>query len=221
VSGPRAGPVRAPRPGLPRATGVAPASREVAYARAMPYRRYLRLEGGCSLALGAALGLVAFPGLVVSYPAAWAAVMFVPGLLAALAGWAWARHRLSPLDPGAWLTTRPLTTARPDAAAIEAGSLTRRVVAETVAWMVAVSLWVLLAGSAGLLVFGTGLASMAFGALQAGAAERRVAHREVAEGTVYRVAQRPALGTPSLRVERGRTGPRAGSGANRLATGRG
>jgi len=67
-------------------------------------------------------------------------------------------------------------------------------------WVVAVSARVLLAGSSGLLVFGTGLASPAFGAVQAFAARRRVAAVEAARGETHVVAARPGLGTPELGV---------------------
>ena len=61
--------------------------------------------------------------------------------------------------------------------------------------------WVLLGRSSGLLIFGTGLASVAFGVVQALAARRRVARAQAADGRCYLVAVRPGLGTPGLTYE--------------------
>jgi hypothetical protein len=166
----------------------------------MSYREYVRLEGVCSVVLGLALALVAFPGLIVSYRAAWLGLLFVPALLVALAAFAWVRHRVSPLQPGRWLTARPIATAAPDRAALPAVRLRRRLVIETAAWIGGVTLWVVLAGSSGLLIFGTGLASAAFGAVQAVFARRRVIAVEAARGVRFLVSRRPGLGTPTLGV---------------------
>lgn len=164
----------------------------------MSYRDYLRLEGACSIVLGLALAVVAFPGLVVSYPGAWAAPLFVAGTLAALAVYAAARRGVPLAAPGRWLTERPLRAARPGRAPLDGARLRRRLVLETAAWIAAVCAWVLIARSSGLLVFGTGLASAAFGAVQAVAAARHVAQAERGDGHRYLVAERPGLGTPTL-----------------------
>jgi len=164
----------------------------------MAYREYLRWEGGCSLALGAALAVVAFPGLLVSFARPWAALAFVPVLLVALTAWGALRHGASPLRPGQWLTTRSLRAARPGREALPAPALRRRLLAETSVWVLAVCGWVVLTRSSGFVIFGTGLASAAFGAVQALAAPATVKAAERRRGVAYLVARRPGLGTPEL-----------------------
>jgi hypothetical protein len=164
------------------------------------YRDYLRLEGTCSVVLGAVLALVAFPGLVVSYASPGTAVLLVPVTLVLLAAIG-LRAGASPLRPGDWLTARALREARPDRPGLPALGLRRRLLAETALWIVAVVAWVLLARSSGWLVFGTGLASIAFGAVQALAARARVARAERERGERYVVARRRGLGTPQLGIE--------------------
>jgi hypothetical protein len=166
----------------------------------MRYADYLRWEGWCSIALGLALALVAFPGLVVSYDRGWAGLLFVPAVLLALGGWAALRRGVPMAQPGRWLTERPLAGAAPGRAGLDARRLARRLVLESAAWVLAVGAWLLLAGSSGLLIFGTGLASAAFGAVQAFAARRRVLAVEAARGEAYVVAERPGIGTPRLGI---------------------
>lgn len=164
----------------------------------MSYVDYLRLEGSCSIVLGLALALLAFPGLLLSYEAWWLGLLFVPATLLALAVVARVRRGVPLGRPGAWLTTRSLAHAAPGRPALPARPLRTRLLVETGIWIVAVGLWVVLGRSSGLLIFGTGLASAAFGAVQAFAAPRHVAAAQRAAGVAYRVARRPALGTPDL-----------------------
>lgn len=167
----------------------------------MSYRDYLRWEGTCSLMLGFALALVAFPGLFVDYDGAWIGVLFVPAVLLALGGFAAARRGVPILAAGRWLTERPLRDARHGTVGLPAGPLVRRLVVETAVWIVAVGAWVILARSSGLLVFGTGLASAAYGAVQAFASRGRVAALEAERRVRYAVAERPGIGLPRLSVE--------------------
>jgi hypothetical protein len=164
----------------------------------MAYRDYLRLEGTCSIVLGLALALLAFPGLLVSWSGLWTAPLFVAATLAALAAHAALRRGVPPLAAGRWLTEHPLGTARPGREALDASRLRRRLVIETAIWIVAVAAWVLLARESGLLIFGTGLASAAFGVVQAFAARARVTGAERTQGRRYAVSRRPGLGTPEL-----------------------
>ena len=166
----------------------------------MTYRDYLRWEGSCSVVLGLALALVAFPGLLVDYDGAAYGLLFVPGVLLLLGGWAAVRRGVPLGAPGRWLTERPLDGAAPGASPLEPGRLKRRLVVETAIWIVAVTAWVVLARQSGLLIFGTGLASAAFGAVQAFASRARVARADRERGAVHRVARRPGLGTPALTV---------------------
>jgi len=167
----------------------------------MPYRQYLRLEGMCSIVLGLALALVAFPGLILSYERWWIGLLFVPATLIALGGFAAWRRGVSPLRPGEWLTERPLATADSARPALPAPGIRRRLLVETAVWIVGVTAWVVLAGSSGLLIFGSGLASAAYGAVQAFAARARVSGEERRDGSRYFVSERPGLGTPKLRLE--------------------
>jgi hypothetical protein len=65
-------------------------------------------------------------------------------------------------------------------------------------WIVAVTAWVLLGASDGFLIFGTGLASAAYGLVQAVASRARVVRTERERGTTYLIAERPGLGLPQL-----------------------
>jgi hypothetical protein len=149
---------------------------------------------------GLALALVAFPGLVVEYDRGWIGLLFVPAIVLALGGFAAARRGVPILAAGRWLTERPLRGARPGIASLPAPPLVRRLVVETGIWILAVGAWVLLARSSGLLVFGTGLASVAYGAVQALASRARVRAVESERGVRYAVAERPGLGLPRLSV---------------------
>ena len=166
----------------------------------MPYRDYLRWEGTCSIVLGLALALVAFPGLLVSYDAAWTGLLFVPAVLLLLGGFAALRRGVPLGAVGRWLTERPLACARTGAEALPAAGLRRRLVIETAIWVVAVCAWVAFARSSGLLIFGTGLASVAYGAVQAFASRGRVVRAERERGVAYAVAERPGIGLPRLSV---------------------
>ncbi len=160
----------------------------------------LRLEGLCSVVLGLALAIVAFPGWLVDYPAPWAGPLFVPVMLGALAAYAALRRGVSPLRPAEWLTARPLSGATPGRRALPRPPLVRRLVIETGVWIVGGTAWVLITGSSGLLFFGTGLASAAYGVLQAGPSARRVAAVQASTGTTFVVARRPGFGSPELGV---------------------
>jgi len=166
----------------------------------MAYRDYLRWEGACSIVLGLALALVAFPGLLVSYAGAWTGLLFVGAVLLLLGGFATLRRGVPLVAVGRWLTERPLADAEPERRALPAARLKRRLLVETGIWVVAVCAWVVLARSSGLLIFGTGLASAAYGAVQALASRGRVARMERERGVRYTVAERPGLGLPRLSV---------------------
>ncbi len=97
----------------------------------MPYRDYLRLEGWCSIVLGLALAVVAFPGLLLDADGAAWGLLFVPGVLVVLGGWAALRRGIPLSQPGRWLTDRPLAGARPGRPALDAAGLRRRLVLET------------------------------------------------------------------------------------------
>ncbi len=163
----------------------------------MRYRDYLRLEGSCSIVLGLALALESFPGLVLHWDGAAYGLLFVPGVLGLLGGFAAARRGVRLLAVGSWLTERPLSTAGPGAP-LPVAPLQRRLVVETAIWIVAVGLWVVLGASDGLLIFGTGLASAAYGAVQAFASRGRVVRVERERGVEFLVAERPGLGLPRL-----------------------
>ncbi len=164
----------------------------------MRYRDLLRFEGTCSVVLGLALAALAFPGWLVSYPAPWVGFLFVPAVLLALGAWAVLRRGASPWRPAEWLTARPLSTALGERRALPAEPLRRRLVIETTVWIVAAGAWILLFRSSGLLFFGTGLASAAYGLLQAVPSARRVAEVETRSGETFVVARRPGFGTPEL-----------------------
>lgn len=164
----------------------------------MSYRQYVRLEGWCSIVLGLALALVAFPGLIVSYDGWAIGLLFVPAVLMILGGWASWRRGVPLFAPGRWLTEKPLADARAGRDALDGAKLRTRLLVETGLWIVGVTAWVALSGSSGLLIFGTGLASAAFGAVQAFAAYARVRGVEERERRRYVVARRPGLGLPEL-----------------------
>ena len=168
----------------------------------MRYRDYLAWEGWLAVALGLELALVAFPGLILSYPAGPAGLLFVPGVLLVFA--LLARRRGIPLlSAGHWFTDRSLREAQAGRPGLPAAGLKRRLVVETAVWIVAVTVWVLVVGSSGLLIFGTGLASAAYGAVQAIASRGRVSRAEAERGEHFVVAERPGLGTPNLGVASG------------------
>jgi len=168
------------------------------------YRELLKLEGIGSLVLGLEMALVAFPGLILSYSYGWAGVLFVPGLLAAIAVWGHWRHGAALGRPGEWLTTRSLRGARHGHSPLDPGPVRRRLFIETAAWIIGVTLWVLIGRSSGLLIFGTGLASAAYGALQLVASRGQVKRVEGERGETYYVARRPGFGTPELGVRQWR-----------------
>jgi hypothetical protein len=103
----------------------------------MAYRDYLRLEGWCSVVLGLALALVAFPGLLLDYDGAVLGAAVRPGGPARLGGWAALRRGIPLSQPGRWLTDRPLAGARPDRPALDAARLRRRLLLETAVWIAA------------------------------------------------------------------------------------
>lgn len=164
----------------------------------MRYRDYLALEGSCSIVLGLALALVSFPGLLLDWDGAAWGLLFVPAVLLALGAFAAVKRGVGLLDAGAWLTARPLGGVAPGRPALPADRLRVRLVAETAVWIVAVTAWVLVGAGDGLLIFGTGLASAAYGAVQAFASRGRVARVERERGEEYLVAERPGLGLPRL-----------------------
>lgn len=164
----------------------------------MRYRDYLALEGSCSIVLGAALALVSFPGLLLDWDGAAWGLAFIPAVLSLLGGFAALRRGVAFLDIGGWLTARPLADARPGRDALPVGPLRRRLVVETAIWIVAVTAWVIVGASDGLLIFGTGLASAAYGAVQALASRGRVVGVEREHGAAYLVAERPGIGLPHL-----------------------
>lgn len=164
----------------------------------MSYRHYLALEGTCSIALGVALVVLAAPGLLVDYDGAWAAPLVVVAVLGAIAAQAALRRGVPVTAPGCWLTEHPLGTAQPGRTPLPAAPLRRRLLLETAVWIVAVGAWVLLARQSGFLIFSTGLASAAFGLVQALPARARVRAADRALGREHLVAKRPGLGTPDL-----------------------
>lgn len=168
----------------------------------MAYRDYLRFEGSCSVVLGLALAVMGTPGVVLHWDGAAYGLLFVPAVLLALGGFAALRRGVGLLDAGAWLTARPLATAG-SGAPLLAGALRRRLVVETVIWILAVGAWVVLGASDGLLIFGTGLASVAYGLVQAVASRARVIRAERERGEQYLVAERPGLGLPRLTTSAG------------------
>lgn len=164
----------------------------------MPYRDYLALEGRCSILLGLALALVSFPGLLLDWDGAAWGLLFVPAVLLALGGFAALRRGVGLADAGGWLTARPLAGAQPGRPALPSGKLRTRLVVETAVWVVGVTAWVLLGATDGLLIFGTGLASAAYGVVQAFASRARVVRVERERGEEFLVAERPGLGLPRL-----------------------
>lgn len=163
----------------------------------MSYADYLRLEGSCALVLGLALVAAGVPGL--EAPLASVVTGLLLATILAVAG---RRSGAALTDPGAWFTTRPIHGADAERAGLDQGRLTRRLLVETAIWTGAVCAWVLLADQSHDIVFATGLASAAFGAIQAFAARGRVLEEEERSGRRFVVAERRALGTPSLGVRR-------------------
>lgn len=164
----------------------------------MPYRQYLRLEGMCSIVLGLEMALVSFPGLFVSWDGWPVALLFVPAVLLGVGLFCSRRYRTSLSRPGEWLAARPLRSATEGRAGLDAERVKRRLLVETALWIVGVTAFVLLFGSAPLLVFGTGLASAAYGALEAFATRSRAVEEEQRRGVRFVVAERPGFGTPAL-----------------------
>ena len=154
---------------------------------------------------------MAAPGLVVSYPAWWAALLWVPAVLVALALWGRLRHGAALGRPGEWLTTRPLRGARSGRPILPRRPVRRRLLVETAAWIVGVTAWVVVGRSSGLLIFGTGLASAAYGVVQLVLARARVRDEERRRGVTYYLSRRPGLGTPDLAVVRTRATGAAGA----------
>ena len=170
---------------------------ETAAPEPMAYADYLRLEGSCALVLGAALIAVGAPGLEAPLASAVSGVLLAAIL--AVAG----RRSGAPLErPGEWFTTRPLAGASAERTGLDRSRLIRRLLLETVAWVSIVCAWVLIAGQSHDIVFATGIASAAFGAIQAFAARRRVLAEEQRRGEAFVIAERKALGTPSLGIRR-------------------
>ena len=168
----------------------------------MRYRDYLRLDGGCSTALGLALAVLGAPGVLAHYGTSLVAVAlaFVPIVLLGIGGFAAARHGAALNRPGEWLTQRALTAAQPGRGALAGTPVRRRLLAETAAWIAGSALWLALTGSSAFVFLGSGLASAAYGGLEAVLARRRVEARERELGIVYVVARRPGLGTPELGI---------------------
>jgi len=162
------------------------------------YREYLRLEGVCSIVLGLEMALVAFPGLFVFWEGWPIALLFVPAVLLLLGAFGALRNGARAGRPGEWLTTRPLRGAKEGRPGLPAVALRRRLVLETAIWITGVTALVLIFGSSPLLIFGTGLASAAFGVVQAFPARARVQAEERRRGLRYVVAERPGIGTPNL-----------------------
>jgi len=164
----------------------------------MTYREYLRWEGVCSIVLGLALALVAFPGLFVEHGRPWIALIYVVTALAAVATWNVTRHRAVLLRPGSWRTEASLRGAQAGAGTLEGSWLRRRLTVETSIWIVAVAAWVIGAEQSGSLVWGTGWASVAFGVLTAVPSPAHVRRVQRERREVYFVAERPGVGTPRL-----------------------
>lgn len=166
----------------------------------MRYLDYLRLDGACSAGLGGALVVLGWPGLFgegrLGAAAPWG-VLAVAVTLAALAGLA-VRRGLPLAAPGRWLTERPIAEARPDETPLQARALRRRLLIETAIWIVAVGAWVLATGRDTTLIWATGWATAAYGALQLLGSARRVARLEAEGHGPFLVARRPGLGTPDL-----------------------
>ena len=74
----------------------------------------------------------------------------------------------------------------------------RRLLVETAAWIAGVTAWVILGRSSGVVIFGTGLATAAFGVVQLLWARAHVGAVERSQGVSFFVSDRPALGTPDL-----------------------
>jgi hypothetical protein len=131
------------------------------------FRDYLRLEGACSIALGVALVAVAAAFGRWDGPVWLAPVVAVVGSALAVAG---ARAA----------TRNAVRDAADGPPRMAEGAVRRQTVAETVLWVAAVLVWVAATGDSAELVAGTGVASIAFGAVRRAAevpAEVRVSRR--------------------------------------------
>ena len=164
----------------------------------MRYPDYLRLEGSGSIVLGLVLAVRAFPGLFVSYRAPAAALLLVPAVLVLLA--LIGRRAGAPVAaPGRWLPERPLRGPARGRIPLPVAPLRRRLLVETGLWVV-VGVALVAVGSSGWLLFGTGLASVAFGVVQAVFARRHVVAEEDRRGDRFAIARRSGIGTPDLAV---------------------
>ncbi len=164
----------------------------------MRHPDYLRLEGTCSIVLGLVLAVGAFPGLFLSYRAPLAALALVPAVLVLLA--LIGRRAGAPLGaPGRWLTERTLRDAARGRIPLPVAPLRRRLLVETAIWVV-VGIALVAVGSSGWLLFGTGLASVAFGVVQAVFARAHVLGEERRRGERFAISRRAGLGTPDVAV---------------------
>lgn len=119
----------------------------------MTFASYLRLEGGCSVALGLALVALAAAFGRWDGPAWLAPAIAIAGsVLAVVAARSATRSALA-----------HASGARPR---MPAAAVRRQTVAETAAWAVAVGVWVALTGDSAELIAGTGVATVAFGAMR-------------------------------------------------------
>jgi len=126
---------------------------------------------------------------------------FVSGLLLtaifAVAG----RRSGAPLTrPGGWFTTRPLASAVEGRPGLDGDALTLRLVLETALWVVLACGWVVLADQSHDIAFATGIAAAAFGVIQGVAGRKIVLAEQGRRDVEFVVAERRAIGTPSLGV---------------------
>lgn len=163
----------------------------------MRYVQYLRLSGACCIVLGVALTLLALPGVFLHYAAWWAGLLFVPGTLLIVGGRA--ARRGTPLgEPGRWLTDHPLEGAREGRDVLSAPFVRRQILGEMAAFVVGCGAWIVIVGGVGLVFFGGGLASVAYGALQLFWAAPRAVEVEQRRRTRFRIHRRSLLGAPEL-----------------------
>ncbi len=157
--------------------------------------------------LGAALALLAIPGVFVHYAAWWAGLLFVPGTLLLIGGAA--AQRGTPIgEPGRWTTDGPLRKARPGRSVLSTPVLRRQLLGETGTAVVACGAWIVLVNVAGLVFFGGGLALAAYGAVLLFAAAPRVAAEERREQVRFRIHRRGAFG--GIELTPAQASPRAG-----------
>ena len=119
----------------------------------MRFADYLRLEGACAVALGGVLIAIAvtfgdWSGPAWSLPVVAVAASLIAGVAARIA------------------TRSAVARARHTPPRMTAASVRRQTVAETVAWAVAVGVWVAWTGESAELVAGTGVATIVFGAVR-------------------------------------------------------